>query len=96
MGSVEQVSDIKIFSNSPFRNAGNPSELLNQYFEIGWGETFSDIDAFVVTKPKFSTRSIKLRLKSRPDGASTHQFTIHYKQANGESYSTTTQEIMFK
>jgi hypothetical protein len=61
LGSVEQVSDIKIFSNSPFRNAGNPSELLNQYFEIGWGETFSDIDAFVLTKPKFATRSIKLR-----------------------------------
>ena len=98
LGSVEQVSEIKIFSKSPFRKEGNSSELLNEYFEIGWGweGSFSDIDAFVATKPKFANRSIKLRLKLRPDGASTHQFTIHYKQTNGESYSTTTQEIRFK
>ena len=98
MGSKEEISEIKIFSNVPFSTSGNASDLLNQYFEIsglGQDDNFMDIDAVLATKPRLGLRTIKLRLKSKPEGELTHRFTIQYKQANGESYSATTQQIRF-
>ncbi|MBC8051628.1 MAG: hypothetical protein H7Y13_01035 [Sphingobacteriaceae bacterium] len=99
MGSKEQLSEIKIYSDTAFNPGGHSSDLLNQYFEIAdmTGDTydkFFDIDALLATKPLISL-SIRLRLKAKPTGSLNHKFTIHYKLTNGEFYTATTQEIIF-
>ncbi len=100
MGSTERLSEIKIYSDAAFTSGGSSSELLNQYFEIA-GMTyetyreFFDLNSVLINKPVLSTFEVKLRLKTKPTGIMNHKFTIQYKLTNGESYTATTQEVMF-
>jgi hypothetical protein len=101
MGSKEQLSEIKIYSDAALNLGENPSELLNQYFEMAGmtGETYNDffdLDQTLSTKPTLSTFSVRLRLKAKPSGSMNHRFRIHYTLTNGETYTATTQEIMLK
>ena len=100
MGSTERLSEIKISSDAAFTSGGNSSELLNQYFEMaglteGTTNEFFNLESLLNTKPMLSVYAVRLRLKSKPTGSLNHKFTIQYKLTNGESYTATTQEIMF-
>jgi hypothetical protein len=100
MGSKEQLSEIKIYSNTALNEGGSSSELLNQYFEMsgiteGTYDKFFDLEAILRAKPVLSTQTVRLRLKAQPTGASNHRFTIHFKLTNGESYIATTPEIVY-
>lgn len=100
MGSKEQLSEIKIYSDTPLNMGGNPSELLNQYFEMSGltGDTydkFFDLETVLNSKPVLSILPFKFRLKAKPTAALNYKFTFHIKLTNGESYIATTQEIVF-
>lgn len=100
MGSVEQLSEIKIYSDSAFNLGESPSVLLNQYFEMAGmtadtDDDFFDLETVLATKPQLSIVSVRLRLKAKPTGSLNHKFSIQYKLTNGESYTATTQQIIF-
>lgn len=99
-GSMEQISDIIIFSNNPFLDSGTTQDTLSQYFNISGYDRNNyiepvDLLSFMSTQPTVM-REIDLTLKVKPTGSSAHEFTIIYKQTNGEIYEVTTPTIKFK
>lgn len=55
---------------------------------------FEDLNKFMLAKPNAYPFLI-LRLKSKPTSSLKHQFTIIYKQTNGETYSAKTPLVEF-
>jgi hypothetical protein len=100
LGSKEIIERISIFSNNKFDSLGNTSDTLNSYFEVTGGKNytpindFKDLNTFLLTKPK-AFENIYIRLKTKPTGSLQHQFTIEYKQTNGEIYKATLPTIRF-
>ena len=98
--SEETIESISIFSNNKFDSLGNLTDTLNKYFEISANKlyysttNFEDLNTFIQTKSKAFT-NITLRLKSNPTASLKHQFTIVYKQTNGETYTAKTPLIEF-
>lgn len=99
-GSKEIIEQINIFSNNQFDSSGNVADTLNKYFEmygsiVYYSTTgFQDLNSFLSAKPNAFT-NITLRLKSNPTASFKHQFTIVYKQTNGETYTAKTPLIEF-
>ncbi len=100
-GSKEIIERISLFSNNKFDSLGNVSDTLNKYFELSGTDgyyrlqtDFKDLDSVLATKPK-AYFQITLRLKTKPTGSLQHQFTIEYKQTNGEIYRATLPTIRF-
>jgi hypothetical protein len=98
-GSMENISDIIIFSNNQFLSSSSISDTLTQYFNIsGLGSKFSikptDLVTFLTTQPP-AMNKIELTLKIIPSGSNEHKFTIIYKQTNGETYEVMTPNIQF-
>lgn len=98
--SEETIESISIFSNNQFDSLGNVADTLNKYFEM-YGSImhysttgFQDLNSFLSAKLNAFT-NITLRLKSNPTSSLKHQFTIVYKQTNGETYTAKTPLIEF-
>ncbi len=100
LGSKETLEGIAIFSNNKFDSLGNVRDNLSKYFELSSQNEyyisipFADMDSVVNTKPNAFSQ-ITLRLKTKPTGSLQHQFTIEYKQTNGEIYRATLPTIRF-
>ncbi|MFA9213778.1 MAG: hypothetical protein ACEQSR_08015 [Candidatus Methylacidiphilales bacterium] len=99
-GSKEIIEQINIFSNNQFDSLGNVADTLNKYFEM-YGSImhysttgFQDLNSFLSAKPNAFSK-ITLRLKFKPTSSLKHQFTIVYKQTNGETYVEKTSLIEF-
>ena len=99
-GSKESIEGIFVFSNNKFDSIGTASDTLNKYFEISGSKSnysttaFADLNSVILTKPNAFT-NFSLRLKKAPSSALKHEFTIIYKQTNGEVYSAKTPTIEF-
>ena len=97
--SNEIVESIVITSNQAFDDSHLAGDTLNDIFEIVYldfdGTEYSypmSIDQFVSSGPT-AKKFYYLSLKSSPLKAANHNFSVYYKQTNGETYQDSTATI---
>lgn len=95
-GSTEKIDSIQIFSSHLFDSSMAVNESISKYFTVitNVGSQIN-LDKYTQTKPNPSFFYLRLKLNTKPTASLKHQFTIIYKQTNGETYTAKTPLIEF-
>ena len=95
-GSTEKIDSIQIFSSYLFDSLTSVNESISKYFTVitNVGSQIN-LNEYTQSKPNPSLYYLRLKLNTKPTASLKHQFTIVYKQTNGETYIAKTPLIEF-
>lgn len=95
-GSTEKIDSIQIFSSYLFDSLTGVNESISKYFTVitNVGSQIN-LNEYTQSKPNPSLYYLRLKLNTKPTASLKHQFTIVYKQTNGETYIAKTPLIEF-
>ena len=95
-GTTEQIDSIQIFSSYVFDNSIGVNESISKYFTV-ITNVGSQVNLYEYTqsKPNPALFYLRLKLNTKPTVSLKQQFTIVYKQTNGETYTAKTSLIEF-
>ena len=95
-GSTEKIDSIQIFSSYLFDSLTGVNESISKYFTVitNVGSQIN-LNEYTQSKPNPSLYYLRLKLNTKPTASLKHQFTIVYKQTNGETYVVKTPIIEF-
>jgi len=95
-GSTEKIDSIQIFSSYLFDSLTGVNESISKYFTVitNVGSQIN-LNEYTQSKPNPSMFYLRLKLNTKPTASLKQQFTIVYKQTNGETYVAKTPLIEF-
>lgn len=95
-GTTEKIDSIQIFSSYLFDSSIGVNESISKYFTVitNVGSQIN-LNEYTQSKPNPSLFYLRLKLNTKPTSSLKHQFTIVYKQTNGETYTAKTPLIEF-
>ncbi len=95
-GSTEKIDNIQIFSSYLFDSSISINESISKYFTVitNFGSQVN-LNEYTQSKPNPALFYLRLKLNTKPTVSLKHQFTIIYKQTNGEVYVSKTPLIEF-
>jgi hypothetical protein len=95
-GTTEKIDSIQIFSYYLFDSSSGVNESISKYFTVvtNVGNQVN-LNEYMQSKPNPSLFNLRLKLNTNPTASLKHQFTIVYKQTNGETYTAKTPLVEF-
>jgi hypothetical protein len=95
-GTSEKIDSIQIFSSYLFDSLTSINESISKNFTVitNVGSQVN-LNEYTQSKPNPSLFYLRLKLNTKPTASLKHQFTIVYKQTNGETYVAKTPLIEF-
>jgi hypothetical protein len=95
-GTTEKIDSIQIYSSYLFDSSIGFNESISKYFTVitNFGSQVN-LNEYTQSKPNPSLFYLRLKLNAKPTASLKHQFTIVYKQTNGEVYTSITPLVEF-